>query len=230
MNIITPDWPAPKNIRALTTTRHVWGAGETTDAKERERLISQLQLPAAPVWLKQTHSTIALPAEPENLNREADASYTSHPNRICLVLTADCLPLLVCNRQGTKVAAIHAGWRGLAAGVIEETIHAMQENPRELMVWLGPAISQPKFEVGMDVYEAFVSRDPNAKHAFLAGAPQKWTASLYQLATQRLEKLNIQQIYGGKYCTYTQDDLFFSWRRDKSKINRLASLIWILPS
>lgn len=227
MNIIQPDWPAPANVRAVTTTRTLWGEHNSYDPAERERLATLLQLPKPPIWLKQTHSTIALPAADECLNLEADASYTNEPGQVCLVLTADCLPLLICDRAGTHVAAIHAGWRGLAAGVIESTINALQVNPADLLVWLGPAIGPQKFEVGADVYQAFVSHDANASTCFTPGAPDKWMANLYQLATQRLNKLGVGQIYGGKYCTYTQSDLFFSWRRDKNKVARLAHLIWI---
>ena len=227
MKLIQPDWPAPANIHAYTTTRSVWGENDTNTTDERARLVSLLHLPSDPIWLKQTHSTIALPAVHTNLNQEADASYTHEQGTVCLVLTADCLPVLICNREGTQVAAIHAGWRGLAAGVIENTIAAMQTDPTNLLVWLGPAIGPQKFEVGKDVYDAFTHHDPAASSCFVPGQPEKWMANLYQLSVQRLNKVGVAQIYGGNYCTFTQNDLFFSWRRDKSKTARLASLIWM---
>ncbi len=227
MNVIQPDWPAPANIRALTTTKKVWGINDSKIPAEREKLFTALNLPTQPVWLKQIHSAVAVPAEQENLNHEADASYTSAANKVCLVLTADCLPLLICNRQGTHVAAIHAGWRGLASGVVENTILALNQSPNDLLVWLGPAITQKNYEVGADVYEAFVSRHPDCNTCFTPTMPGKWMASLYQLARFRLANMGIQQVYGGNYCTYDQSDLFFSWRRDKVKHGGMASLIWI---
>tara|TARA_R110000868_G_scaffold6389_3_gene36459 strand:+ start:507 stop:1196 length:690 start_codon:yes stop_codon:yes gene_type:complete len=227
MNIIQPEWPAPANIRALTTTRKLWGEVGTADTAERTRLISLLNLPSDPIWLKQTHSTIALPANNSNRSQEADASYTSQPNQVSLVLTADCLPLLICDRQGSTVAAIHAGWRGLAAGIIENTIKALKLNPEDVLVWLGPAIGPDKFEVGDDVYHAFTDHDPDSISAFKPSKPGKWLANLYQLATVRLNRLGITHLYGGNHCTHTEQDLFFSWRRDQNKATRLASMIWI---
>jgi polyphenol oxidase len=227
MKLIQPDWPAPANIRACTTTRSIWGENNTNEVDERAKLVSRLNLPDDPIWLKQTHSTIALPATAANRNQEADASYTDASDTVCLVLTADCLPVLICNEQGTKVAAIHAGWRGLAAGVIESTIQSMESDPANLLIWLGPAIGPQKFEVGKDVFDAFTQNDAAASSCFIPGQPDKWMANLYQLATHRLNKLGVTRIYGGKYCTYSQDDLFFSWRRDKSKTARLASMIWM---
>jgi YfiH family protein len=229
MNLIRPDWPAPKNIHALTTTRHTWGSLTTSsqEASERSKLVTTLGLPSEPLWLKQTHSIIALPATETINDQEADASFTQQPGKICMVLTADCLPVLICNRQGTQVAAIHAGWRGLAAGVIESTVKAMQLVTTDALVWLGPAIGPDKFEVGDDVYQAFIAHDATAADAFKPGNPGKWLANLYLLATRRLNKLGIEGVYGGNYCTHSQSDLFFSWRRDQNKTARLASLIWI---
>lgn len=227
MNVIQPDWPAPANIRALTTTKNVWGVNDSKIPAEREKLFSALNLPSQPVWLKQIHSAVAVPAEPQYLNHEADASYTATAKTVCLVLTADCLPLLICNRQGTHVAAIHAGWRGLASGVVENTIEALKQSPEDILVWLGPAITQKNYEVGADVYDAFVSRHPDASTGFTPTIPGKWMASLYQLARFRLAKMGINHVYGGKYCTFDQGDLFFSWRRDKVKHGGMASLIWM---
>jgi YfiH family protein len=184
-------------------------------------------LPNEPIWLTQTHSTIAVEAIPEHAEQTADASYTDTVNRVCVVLTADCLPLLICNSRGTKVAAIHAGWRGLAGGIIENTLEKLALPGSELLVWLGPAIGPQKFEVGNDVYDAFIAQDESARMAFIPKAHDKWLANLYLLATQRLNKLGVTAIYGGDYCTHTQSDLFFSYRRDHGKTGRMASAIWI---
>lgn len=229
MKVITPDWPAPSNIKACTTTKLLWGTPESLPSSETAHadLVQKLNLPSDPVWLKQTHSTIALPANPENKDREADASFTDQAHHICLVLTADCLPVLVCDRSGSHVAAIHAGWRGLAASVIENTVNAMSVDPKELMVWFGPAIGPQKFEVGADVYHAFTDHDPESAHCFQVKSSEKWLADLYQLAARRCALLGIKSIYGGGYCTYSQQDLFHSYRRDQQQTGRMASVIWI---
>lgn len=231
MTHITPDWPAPASVKAFTTTRTLWGSPDpgSNDPAERARLQSLLALPADPIWLKQIHSTIAVPAESTQINCEADASYTDQPDRVCLVLTADCLPILVCTQQGTQVAAIHAGWRGLANGVIENTIQAMKVDPSQLLVWIGPAIGPQKFEVGADVYQAFTQKNAKLDTCFTPCAPEKWLANLYELAAARLNQIGVNKIFGGKYCTYTQSDLFFSYRRDQGKTGRMASVIWIAP-
>lgn len=229
MTIIKPNWSAPSHIRAYTTTRLSWGSLETStnDLAERARLHSIIPLPAEPIWLNQTHSTVALPAIPANIEQEADASYSKKPHQVCLVLTADCLPVLLCDRNGQQVAAIHAGWRGLANGVIENTVAAMQSQPEQLLAWMGPAIGPQKFEVGADVYHAFTDQNSSDALAFQAISNEKWLANLYELARRRLTDLGINQIYGGDYCTYTQQDLFYSWRRDHNKTARMASMIWI---
>lgn len=229
MNLITPNWPAPAHVNACTTVRSSWGGPDQSEesSSNRAELVSLLSLPADPVWLKQTHSNIAVTAKPEFRDTEADASYTDQPGNVCLVLTADCLPVLICDRQGTRVAAAHAGWRGLANGIIENTFNATQIAPADALVWLGPAIGPQKFEVGDDVYQAFTKQDPECAACFVAGKPGKWLANLYQLATRRLNKLGIHQVFGGEYCTYTQEDLFYSWRRDQQKAGRMASMIWI---
>jgi len=229
MNLITPNWPAPAHVNACTTVRSSWGGPDQSEesSSNRAHLVSLLSLPTDPVWLKQTHSNIVVTANPNYRDAEADAAYADQPGQICLVLTADCLPVLICNRQGTRVAAAHAGWRGLANGIIENTVNAMQLAPADLLVWLGPAIGPQKFEVGDDVYQAFTNQDPEGASCFIAAKPGKWLANLYQLATRRLNKLGIHQVFGGEYCTHTQDDLFYSWRRDQQKAGRMASLIWI---
>jgi YfiH family protein len=234
MNIITPDWPAPAEIRAFTTTRPYWGKNiGNVDAilqQESARLTALMALPSEPVWLNQTHSDIAVCANTHtDPYQAADASYTDKPNQICVVLTADCLPILLCNAKANRVAAIHAGWRGLANGVVENTVQALKsgQNDSDWLAWLGPAIGPEKFEVGADVYHAFTEQDAESKRCFVPGAPEKWLANLYDLATLRLQKLGITHIYGGEYCTHSDPDLFFSWRRDRLKTGRMASLIWI---
>ena len=229
MNFLQPDWPAPSQVKAFTTVRKTWGGTDTEpkSADSEQSLAQLLQLPANPFWITQTHSTIAVEATPDNKHVEADACFTTEPNHICTVLTADCLPILICNKQGTYVAAIHAGWRGLANGIIETTLQQSPHTADDLLIWLGPAIGPTKFEVGNDVYDAFTQRHPESATAFKATAENKWLANLYALATIRLQLLGIFQIFGGDHCTHTQDDLFFSYRRDQGKTGRMASLIWI---
>lgn len=229
MKYLTPDWPAPAHIKAYTTTRHSFGTSKsnTISDEEKQHLQTLFQLPNDPIWLNQTHSTSVIHAIPDNKYQMADASFTHQPNHICAVITADCLPILICNKQGTHIAAIHAGWRGLAGGIITNTLEALAQPANELLVWLGPAIGPQKFEVGKDVYEAFTHHHPESVSAFTPHKPEKWLADLYQLAKIRLTDHGISHIYGGNFCTFTQDDLFFSYRRDQGKTGRMASLIWI---
>lgn len=233
MNYLTPDWNAPAHIKAYTTTRIgcpltlPYDALQLSGSDESKRLGALLHLPAEPIWLKQTHSNLATEATDSNRGMIADASFSAQTRQICLVFTADCLPLLICNKSGTHVAAIHAGWRGLANGIIENTIRALNQPPESLLVWLGPAIGPSKFEVGRDVYDAFVSQHSESNPAFKPHGDEKWLANLYTLASVRLNKLGITGIFGGNYCTFSQDDLFYSYRRDKGQTGRMASLIWI---
>ena len=242
MKFLTPDWPAPKNVKAHTTLRTSWGAHKPHHQKnegnftaqypnylaEDNDIMSLLDLPTHPIWLKQIHGTTVIEATPTNREKNADASFANKPNHVCAVLTADCLPVLICNKQGTRVAAAHAGWRGLAGGIIETTVEKLQQKPNDLLVWLGPAIGPQKFEVGRDVYEAFINKQPESASAFNPHKEEKWLANLYHLAKLRLLQLGITEthIFGGNYCTFTQDDLFFSFRRDKGHQGRMASLIW----
>lgn len=229
MKPLIPDWPAPKNVRALTTVRNLWGKESSRLPEERERLIQLLKLPDMPIFLNQTHSNIALEALPEHRDQTGDATYTRKTNHICVAMTADCLPVLACNPEGTVVAAAHAGWRGLAGGVVENTLKALNEPLDNLLIWLGPAIGPEKFEVGDDVYHAFTKDDPAAAVGFKAQANQKWLADIYTLARHRLVKLGINpaHIYGGTHCTHTESDTFYSFRREKDQAGRMASLIWI---
>lgn len=231
MKFIVPNWPAPTHIKAYTTLRGSLNpeinSGEGDKSSANLALKTLFDLPNDPIWLKQRHTNIALPASTQNLFAVADASFSTSSQQVCAILTADCLPVLICNKEGSAIAAIHAGWRGLANGVIEATIEAMAQTPEDLLVWLGPAIGPQKFEVGADVFEAFTQKNPEAVDAFKPHVPGKWLADLYGLAKLRLQKRHIQHIYGGEYCTYTQADLFHSYRRNKDQMGRMVSLIWI---
>jgi polyphenol oxidase len=239
---LLPNWPAPKNVRAYSTTRlgghsskpfdnFNMGARAADDPAvveaNRNQLIAELALPNPPLWLQQVHGIQVVRADQAPIYPTADASFTEKPGVVCVVLTADCLPVLICNRQGTQVAALHAGWRGLVAGIIETTLKTMSINPQDTLAWLGPAIGPKMFEVGDEVRQQFLAHDVKAQSAFVPKENQKWLANLYLLATQRLANYGVTQIYGGNYCTYTDAQLFFSHRRDQGKTGRMASLIWL---
>jgi len=236
---LVPDWPAPKNVRALQTTRnggcsvnpyaslnlgdHV---GDAPLAVERNRMLLQPLLPSEPVWLKQVHGSEVVDAGQASCWPQADACITSHPGAVCVVMTADCLPVLLCDEQGSVVGAAHAGWRSLCDGIIEQTVRAMNVPPPSLMAWLGPAIGPQAFEVGEEVRAAFVAQQPQAAAAFAPRGSGKWFADIYQLARLRLHALNITRIYGGGLCTYTDPKRFFSYRRD-GETGRMGTFIWI---
>ena len=238
---IQPNWPAPPWVKAYTTLRSggvstapyhdfnlAMDIGDPPKHVEQNRLILQekLQLPAEPIWIKQIHSDTVITASVENKYKQADASFSKEQDQVCTVLTADCLPILLCNRQGTFVAAIHAGWRGLNKGIIEKTVVAIQSEPDEILAWLGPAISQKHFEVGEEVRSSFIQQDPTAESAFIPSESGRWLGDLYALARLQLKKLGITAIYGGEYCTFIDKDKFYSYRRDAQKTGRMASLIW----
>jgi len=245
---IIPQWPAPANVRAITTTR-IGGSsqgefasmnlGDRTEdsiiaiARNRNQLVKVLNLPDEPCWLYQSHSSKVIRLyEDTASNQQADASYTTLPNKVCVVLTADCLPVLLCAKDGTSVAAIHAGWRGLADGIIEATIstllHFGKSKPENLLAWLGPAIGPAVFEVGADVKDNFVRKAPEAEAAFTRiGAEEKWLADIYLLARQRLARMGVSEVYGAGFCTAMQYEKFYSYRRD-NRTGRMASLIWMV--
>jgi len=242
VNILIPEWPAPKNVKALQTTRlgGVSGApydslnlgdhvGDAPLAVERNRMLLEPLLPSEPVWLKQVHGVAVADAAQATCWPEADACVSAHPGAVCVVMTADCLPVLLCDQKGSVVSAAHAGWRGLCDGVIEQTVQAMKVPPATLMAWLGPAIGAQAFEVGDEVRAAFVARQPEAVAAFVQGAPGKWLADIYQLAHLRLNALGITRIYGGRLCTYTDRARFFSYRRD-GVTGRMGTFIWLAES
>ncbi|MHB9118192.1 MAG: peptidoglycan editing factor PgeF [Burkholderiales bacterium] len=236
---IVPGWPAPARVRALVTTRrggvstgpyaslnlgdHV---GDEAASVARNRAILRAALPAEPVWLKQVHSVAVAEADGAEGIPEADASVARRAGTVCAVLTADCLPLLLCDRQGTVVGAAHAGWRGLADGVIEAAVAAMAVPAADLLAWLGPAIGPQSFEVGDEVREVFTAHHAAAAAAFIPHGTGKWLADLYALARLRLAALGVEQVYGGGLCTYRDSERFYSYRRDGST-GRMASLVWL---
>jgi copper oxidase (laccase) domain-containing protein len=274
---LVPDWPAPANIHAATTLR-TGGVSQGTYSsfnpaahvnddidrvrQNRQIIREMLDLPAEPVWLDQIHSNRAVKAENPPYPplqkggrgdlQQADASFTNESGVVCVVMTADCLPLLVCSKDGEQVAAIHAGWRGLLAGVINNTVVAMQVplNPPfskgetsqfrntdlspplckrgargDLLVWLGPAIGPDCFEVGSEVRDAFLEKSVAFNNAFKAQSNGKWLADIYQLARIELAALGISNVYGGTHCTFTEHERFYSYRRD-AQTGRMATLIW----
>jgi YfiH family protein len=238
-HLITPDWPAPINVKALQTTRaggissppydslnlgaHV---GDAPMAVERNRILLNRLLPSEPVWLNQMHGTVIVSADRAGCLPQADACIARHRAAVCVVMTADCLPILLCDTQGSVVGVAHAGWKGLVAGVIEASVQAMDAAPENIMAWLGPAISQDAFEVGDEVRAAFVAIQPQAASAFVPGGNGKWFADLYALARLRLNALGINRIYGGDSCTYRDRDQYFSYRRD-GMTGRMGTFIWL---
>lgn len=241
MNLIKPEWDAPANVQACSTTRlgghslAPWDSlnlgahvGDLPAAVEQNRrhLVSLGALPAMPVWLEQVHGTDVLHLDGEEpTTLRADAVYTRQPGRVCAVMTADCLPVLFSSRDGKEVAAAHAGWRGLCAGVLEATLAAFTSPPEEVLVWLGPAIGPQAFEVGAEVREAFVLQASADAVAFKP-AGEKYYADIWQLARLRLQRCGVRQISGGGLCTFSQPEQFFSYRRD-GVTGRMASLIWL---
>ncbi|MCB1637684.1 MAG: peptidoglycan editing factor PgeF [Thiothrix sp.] len=198
-------------------------------ARNRQRVGEKLQLPAEPLWLEQVHGTVVADTGAAACQPRADASVSRHARQVCVVMTADCLPVLFCDREGTRVAAAHAGWRGLCDGVLEQTVHSLQCDPAYLLAWLGPAIGPAAFEVGDEVRTAFMARNPAAAEAFVPGvAPGKWWCDIYHLARQRLTAAGMKtdDISGGKFCTVAEAGRFFSYRRD-GVTGRMASLIWL---
>jgi YfiH family protein len=194
--------------------------------QNRQLFASYIGMPDSAIWLNQVHGTDVVSLPCESLPSSADAAVSSFANQVCAVLTADCLPVFFCNQAGTRVAVAHAGWRGLCAGVLESTLAHFDEKD-DVMVWLGPAIGPDAFEVGDEVREAFISVDPSADLAFKATQEVgKWLGDLYLLAKQRLVSVGVTKIYGGDYCTFTDEARFYSYRRD-GKTGRMASVIWI---
>ena len=235
---LIPDWPAPAQVKACVTTRaggvslapfdslnlgdHVEDSPEAV-LENRRRLTAAFAI--QPAWLRQVHGVVVVEADPGRI-AEADGSWTGTPGIACTAMTADCLPALFCNKSGTRVAAAHAGWRGLAAGVLEAAADSLDAAPADVLVWLGPAIGPKAFEVGPEVREAFMQQHPQTAQAFVPSHnPGKFLADIYQLARLRLAARGITAVYGGGLCTVT-DPRFFSYRRSP-RTGRFASLIWL---
>jgi hypothetical protein len=237
---ITPDWPAPARIKACCTTRrggvsagpfdslnlgmHV-GDREADVMQNRRRLRTQLALPGEPEWINQTHGVGVVTLE-HDCSRDADAAITREPGRVAVVMTADCLPILLCSRDASEVAALHAGWRGLRAGIIQSTLAAMQSPSTQLLAWIGPGISQACFEVGDEVYAAFVDADSTAASCFSANRPGHWLCDLAGIAAALMYELDVAQVVRSPHCSYRDDGLFYSYRRE-GVTGRMASMIWI---
>jgi len=236
---IVPDWPAPAAVKALITTRAggvSHGAyasfnpsprvGDDPAAVERNLEILRSVLPADPVWLHQVHGVDVADAESAQPQTQADAAVAHARHIVCAVMTADCLPVLLAHRHGRAVGVAHAGWRGMAAGVIEATLAQLRVPVGEVIAYLGPAISQQAFEVGPEVHAAFTHNDKEAGAAFAPAASGKYYADLYALARRRLHHAGVREVHGGGFFTYTQAERFYSYRRDRIT-GRMASLIWL---
>ncbi|HSD61051.1 MAG TPA: peptidoglycan editing factor PgeF [Burkholderiales bacterium] len=236
---IVPDWPAPPRVKALVTTRsggvsrgpfasmnlgdHV---EDDPEAVRRNRAILRAQLPAEPKWLKQVHGSRVARVDGALYPKEGDGAVARVPGTVCAVLVADCLPVLLCDERGTTVGIAHAGWRGLATGILGQTVASLGTPPASLLAWFGPAIGPKAFEVGDEVREVFLKQDPRAEGAFQARQSGKWLCDLYALARQRLERLGLTRIHGGGLCTYQDAARFYSYRREPVT-GRMAALIWL---
>ncbi|MEM9057552.1 MAG: peptidoglycan editing factor PgeF [Pseudomonadota bacterium] len=242
MPLIVPDWPAPATVGAVSSTREggvseaCWASlnlgahvGDDTArvAENRRRFAAAAALPAEPVWLDQVHGVTVVDAAVADGPEQGDAAVATRGGVVCAVMTADCLPVLLCDRAGTCVAAVHAGWRGLADGVIEASLGALPVEPAALLAWLGPAIGPTAFEVGDEVRERFVGPDAGAADAFVRRG-ERWLADLYALARRRLAAAGVTAVFGGGFCTLSENERFFSYRRD-GQTGRMATAVWLRP-
>jgi YfiH family protein len=241
-DLLVPDWPAPAKVRALQTLRSggcspaPWNSfnlgdhvGDDPARVAANRAALRAHLPSEPLWLNQVHGNATVEGKNWPKSQTADASYSRQPGTVCAVMTADCLPVLFCDRAGTVVAAAHAGWRGLVGGVLEATIAGMAVPADRLLAWLGPAIGRQAFEVGDEVRAAFIADDAGAADCFAPKASGKWLADIYGLARRRLRRAGVTAIHGGDLCTVSDPARFFSYRRD-GVTGRQASLIWLADS
>jgi hypothetical protein len=239
--LLIPEWPAPARVRAAFTLRGGGVSGPPFDslnvaahvgdelaavAENRRRVRAALDLPAEPLWLEQVHGTRVADLDAGGAAAPADAVMTRRPGEVCAVQVADCLAVLLAARDGSAVAVAHAGWRGLAGGVLEATVAALGGVAADLLAWLGPAISQPYFEVGAEVRQAFIARDPDAGGAFTVNARGRWQCDLAALARRRLAAVGVTAVSGGNWCTYADPARFFSFRRD-GRCGRMAALVWL---
>ena len=248
--VLHADWPAPAGVQAFTTLRHGAGGslapfdhfnlgnrvaadGDDASTVERNRaeLVQRLVLPSTPHWLRQVHGTDVLRFDGPGIAKAAadepvaDAAVTTTPGVVLAILTADCLPVLFAEEGGSALGAAHAGWRGLAAGVLENTVVAMGAPASRITAWLGPAAGPQAYEIGEEVFEAFVTSDASAASAFIATRPGHWRVDLYRLARQRLAAIGLTRIHGGDLCTISDPQRFYSHRRD-ARTGRMASVIW----
>jgi polyphenol oxidase len=234
-----PEWPAPPSVRVWVTERgsparygtlnlatHVGDAPEAV-AANRSRLRAALSLPAEPRWLEQVHGTRILELDRDD-GGPADGAVTGRPGSVCAVLTADCLPVLLCDRAGRRIGAAHAGWRGLLDGVLPAAVAALRVAPVDVLAWLGPAIGQNAYEVGSEVRDAFVKRNWGAARRFALNERGRWQADLYGLAHDALAAAGVRAVHGGEFCTFTESARFFSHRRE-APCGRMATLIWLDP-
>jgi YfiH family protein len=219
--LILPYWPAPANVRGLVTTRAL---GDMKTKEGRDKL--RRHLPSDPVWLRQVHGVHAVDAARTPAGAAADASYTTQANVVCIAMAADCMPVLLAEEGGGAVGIAHAGWRGLAAGVVEATVDAMGVPAARILAWLGPAIGPEKYEIGEEVRDAFLQRDAKAAPAFTPTRPGHWLLDLYLIARQRLAARGIARVTGGGFCTASDGARFFSYRRDRAS-ERMAAAIWL---
>ena len=242
LSLITPDWPAPAGVRAASTERvggfsdgpyaglnlglHV-GDDPAAVVRNRDVLNAMLSLSAEPAWLEQIHATDIADLD-AGASRRADGAVTSEEGVACVIMTADCLPVLLTTANGSRVGAAHAGWRGLARGVLPRVVEAMGGAPSDLLAWLGPAIGPAAYEVGTEVREEFVVADPAAEACFAANDRGRWQADLYGLARLSLAAAGVERVFGGNFCTATEADRFFSHRRE-APCGRMATLIWRAP-
>lgn len=244
--ILRPEWPAPANVAAFTTLRHGAGVSQApfdrfnlglrsgddaqAVARNRRELADAFGLPSAPRWLRQVHGT-TVASEPGFDEPEADAAVTRNPGTVLAILTADCLPVVFSARDGSVIGAAHAGWRGLAGGVLEATVATMDTAPGDVVAWLGPAAGSQAYEIGQDVFDAFAMRDPRAQAAFVATRPGHWRVDLYALARLRLADAGVREVHGGGLCTISDPRRFFSHRRSTSgeggRTGRMATVAWI---
>jgi YfiH family protein len=241
IDVINANWTAPAHVHAFTTTRlggfslapfdtfnlatHV-GDSKADVLQNREVLQRKKKLPHAPLWLEQNHSTVVISAdEMYESYPQADASYSSLPGRVCAVLTADCLPLLITDTQGIQVAAVHAGWKGLAEGIVPACIAKLKATPKDLLVWMGPAIGPKVFEVKDDVRDLFLKMNAALPQHFHQTSAGVYLLDMYSAARYQLNRCGVEQIFGGDFCTYTDHERFFSYRRHHTT-GRMASLIW----
>jgi YfiH family protein len=249
MELILPDWPAPDNVRAFSTLRiggfslppygdsnggkglnlgmHV---GDDREVVARNRALLRSKLPDEPAWLNQIHGAEVVDAAVVKGVPDADASWTAVPGKVCIIMTADCLPVLFCTDDGKAVAAAHAGWRGLAGGVLQNTVRVLKTvSDAEILAWMGPAIGPNAFEVGQDVKDVFAGIDRVMESAFVPeeGVPGKYMANIYQIARTVLSGLGVTAVYGGDRCTVSEPDAFYSFRRDNGVTGRMATGIWL---